>query len=303
MKITPIEIRQQTFERVFRGYEKETVDAFLNSLSQEWEKVQDEMRMLKMQLEISEKEVNRMKDLEGTMFRTLRNAEETRETIAKEATDAAESKMAEAQQSASQITQDANNQADQTIRDAQKRANLILVDAESKAKYILEDALNEMKAMERDFKAMDRFKDHLTNEIRKYANDTLEKVARFEEKLAKQTYQSKIGELQEAIKAVIEPVVETETIADTPLTEQVVIENNVENTPYSDEDDELPTLSSIVKKEAEEVNALAVEDETKSAAEEIQDLLKDVKRTKKKTFVYEEPKPEDSEGGSFFDKI
>lgn len=303
MKITPIEIRQQTFERVFRGYEKETVDAFLNSLSQEWEKVQDEMRMLKMQLEISEKEVNRMKELEGTMFRTLRNAEETRETIAKEATDAAEAKMAEAQQSASQITQDANNQADQTIRDAQKRANLILVDAESKAKYILEDALNEMKAMERDFKAMDRFKDHLTSEIRKYANDTLEKVARFEEKLAKQTYQSKIGELQEAIKAVIEPVVETETIADTPLTDQVVIENNVENTPYSDEDDELPTLSSIVKKEAEVVSALTVEDETKSAAEEIQDLLKDVKRTKKKTFVYEEPKPEDSEGGSFFDKI
>ncbi len=303
MKITPIEIRQQTFERVFRGYEKETVDAFLNSLSQEWEKVQDEMRMVKMQLEISEKEVNRMKDLEGTMFRTLRNAEETRENIAKEATDAAEAKMAEAKKNAIQISQDAQQQADQTIKEAQKRANLILVDAESKAKYILEDALNEMKAMERDFKAMDRFKDHLTSEIRKYANDTLEKVARFEEKLAKQTYQSKIGELQDAIKAVTEPVAEPEIIVDTPESEPVVVESNVENTSYSDEDGELPTLSSIAKQEAEEISELPVENETKSAEDEIQDLLKDVKRTKKKTFVYEEPKPEETEGGSFFDKI
>ena len=39
MKVTPIEIRQKDFNKVFRGYDKEEVDAFLKSLSQEWEKL------------------------------------------------------------------------------------------------------------------------------------------------------------------------------------------------------------------------------------------------------------------------
>ena len=44
MKITPIEIRQKTFEKVFRGYDKEEVQAFLQSLSQEWERLNAELR-------------------------------------------------------------------------------------------------------------------------------------------------------------------------------------------------------------------------------------------------------------------
>ncbi|MFN8356363.1 MAG: DivIVA domain-containing protein [Spirosomataceae bacterium] len=300
MKITPIEIRQQTFERVFRGYEKETVDAFLNSLSQEWEKVQDELKMLKMQLELSEREVNRMKDLETTMFKTLKSAEDTREQVAREATEAAEQKVSEANQEANRITQDAQNTADQVLKEAQKKANMLLVDAESKAKFILEDALNEMKSMERDFKAMERYKEHLTSEIRRYANDTLERVARFEEKFAKQTYESKVGELQEAIKSVIEPapVVEPETAV--PAPEPVSVESPVEtDLPADDESDELPTLSEIMKKETNEL--LSDSDEHKSAADEIQDLLKSVKKNKKKPV--DTPPAEETDGGSFFDKI
>ena len=42
MKITPLEIRQKTFEKVFRGYEKDEVNAYLQSLSMEWERMLDE---------------------------------------------------------------------------------------------------------------------------------------------------------------------------------------------------------------------------------------------------------------------
>jgi cell division initiation protein len=56
MKITPIEIRQHTFEKKgFGGYRPDEVDAFLASLSQEWERVTSEGKMLKMQLELAEK--------------------------------------------------------------------------------------------------------------------------------------------------------------------------------------------------------------------------------------------------------
>ena len=53
MKITPLEIRQKSFERGFRGYDKDEVQAFLKSLSKEWERVQDEIKELKMKLQSS----------------------------------------------------------------------------------------------------------------------------------------------------------------------------------------------------------------------------------------------------------
>ena len=46
MKVTPLEIRKKSFEKVFRGYDKDEVNAFLVSLSQAWEKVMDENKEL-----------------------------------------------------------------------------------------------------------------------------------------------------------------------------------------------------------------------------------------------------------------
>ena len=46
MKITPLEIRQKAFEKNFRGYNQDEVNAFLQTLSQEWERVGDENKEL-----------------------------------------------------------------------------------------------------------------------------------------------------------------------------------------------------------------------------------------------------------------
>ena len=55
MKISAIDIRKHTFEKIFRGYNPDEVDAFLNSLSQEWERFSSENSMLKMQLIMQKK--------------------------------------------------------------------------------------------------------------------------------------------------------------------------------------------------------------------------------------------------------
>ena len=107
MKITPIEIRQHTFEKALRGYKTEEVEAFLSSLSQEWERVVGEQKMLKMQLELAEKELNKLKEVELTLFRMLKTAEDT----------------------SSQITEQANRAADQHMTDARKKADEMIADA------------------------------------------------------------------------------------------------------------------------------------------------------------------------------
>ncbi len=80
MKISAIDIRKHTFEKIFRGYNPDEVDAFLNSLSQEWERFSSENSMLKMQLEYAEKELSKLKDIESTLFRTLKSAEDVSQT-------------------------------------------------------------------------------------------------------------------------------------------------------------------------------------------------------------------------------
>ena len=53
MRITPLDIRQKTFEKNFRGYEKDEVNAFLLTLSQEWERVLDENKECRIKLEVN----------------------------------------------------------------------------------------------------------------------------------------------------------------------------------------------------------------------------------------------------------
>src|SRR6478609_9484720 len=97
MKISPLEIRKKDFQKAFRGYEKEEVDAFLLSLSNEWERVMDENREYKRKLELAERELNRLKDVESSLFKTLKSAEDTGANMIDHATRTAELHIREAQ--------------------------------------------------------------------------------------------------------------------------------------------------------------------------------------------------------------
>ena len=59
MRVTPLEIRQKTFEKHFRGYDKDEVNGFLLTLSQEWERIVDENKELRIKLEATDREVTK----------------------------------------------------------------------------------------------------------------------------------------------------------------------------------------------------------------------------------------------------
>jgi len=184
MKIMAIEIRQHTFEKGLRGYKTEDVDAFLVSLSQEWERVTGDYKMLKMQLEMSEKELGKLKEVEMTLFRTLKMAEDTSTQITDQATKAGEQYVAEAKQ-----------KADDILADARKRSALMVQDAENQARYLKDNILNDLKAMEHDFKALENYKESLTVQIRALAGNAIDSVDRFEKKFTKQNLKGKIDEV------------------------------------------------------------------------------------------------------------
>lgn len=204
MKITPIEIRQHTFEKGLRGYKTEDVDAFLVSLSQEWERLTGEYKMLKMQLEIAEKELGKLKEVEMTLFRTLKTAEDTSTQITEQANKAGE-----------KYVDDARQQADEIVADARKRSALMVQDAENQARYLKDNILNDIKSLEHDFKALESYKENLAIQIRTLATNAVDSVDRFEKKFAKQDLKGKIDEVTSQIQAdTKEPEPQAETLVE-----------------------------------------------------------------------------------------
>lgn len=212
MKISPIDIRQHTFEKGFRGYDIDEVNAFLNSLSQEWERVMNDNKLLKMQLEIAEKELNKLRDVEMTLFRTLKTAEDTSNQITEQANRTAEKYIRESRQ-----------KTDETIVDARRKASMIIQDAENEAKYIREEIINELKNQERDFRAMEKYRDNLVVQLRSLANNTNEAVERFEKKFSKDpSFEQRMEEIKNQGDEAETPPVQEEKPGKKPAPEKEV---------------------------------------------------------------------------------
>ncbi len=173
MKITPIEIKQKTFatKSFGKGYDKEEVNAFLLLLSQEWEKKTDHNKELQIKVELLEKEIDKLKEVESSLFRTLKTAEDTSNNIVDQARKTAELKVKEAQL-----------KADVVLNDAREQAKTIVHKAQLRARDAIEEMMQEVRKMEQEYKEVERYRDHFIVEMRGFMKESLEKVDKYESK-------------------------------------------------------------------------------------------------------------------------
>lgn len=186
MKITPIEIRQKTFEKkAFGGYDKDEVTAFLQALSQEWEKLNNDLRELKLKLEMAEKEVGQLRQVESSLFKTLKTAEDTGSHIIEQAKKDAELKVKEAQL-----------KADEILNDARSQSKNLVQKADVKAKSMLQQTLSEMKKMKGECSMLEDYKENLLSELKNISYSILDRVNRSESKSILDTFETKIKETE-----------------------------------------------------------------------------------------------------------
>ena len=168
MKITPLEIRQKSFEKGFRGYDKDEVDAYLLSLSQEWERFSDEFKEVKIKLDSAQKEVEKLREVESSLYKTLKTAEDTGANMIDQANRMAEVHMKETEVRSEAILNDAKNKARDTIEEAEMLARQILDEMEDNLKNIVQS-----------YKSLENFRDDLLADIKGLSTDALERVERF----------------------------------------------------------------------------------------------------------------------------
>ncbi|MDF2457439.1 MAG: divIVA [Cytophagaceae bacterium] len=204
MKITPLEIRQKDFEKTFRGYDKEEVDAFLQALSQEWERANDEIKDLRKRLEHSEQEASRLREVEHSLFKTLKTAEDTGASLVEQANKSAALHVREAQMNSEAI-----------LNESRSKARAIVEEAEMQSKRYFSELQDDVQKLQREFQEIQNLRDNFLHDIQSIAGDFSQKAQRYADKSVSNSVEKKIkqikglsesGKKAEITKPVEEPV-------------------------------------------------------------------------------------------------
>jgi cell division initiation protein len=129
MKLTPLDIHHKEFGRKLRGYDEESVDAFLDDVADEFERLFKENIDLSEKLDIANDKVRSYAEIEKTLHNT----------------------MLAAQTSAEEIKAKASKEADVLLRDAELKAKELIQTALAE-KQKTQSELMRIKAAEDDFR-------------------------------------------------------------------------------------------------------------------------------------------------------
>ncbi|MEX0769133.1 MAG: DivIVA domain-containing protein [Balneolaceae bacterium] len=114
MKLTALEIKQQTFEKTIRGYDPAEVHSFLNLVASEWEHLTGKIRELEKQIEKQNDKLKHYERVEEALHETLQTAK-----------DSAEHKLSGAKKESKNILEKAETEADSIVREANQQRQQI----------------------------------------------------------------------------------------------------------------------------------------------------------------------------------
>lgn len=113
MKLTPLEIKQQTFEKGLRGYDTADVQAFLTLVSNEFEHLINKNKELEQQIDKLTERVKHYERVEDALHETLQTAKESMEQKVSGAKQEAKNTLEKAEMEADAIIKEANHNRQQ----------------------------------------------------------------------------------------------------------------------------------------------------------------------------------------------
>lgn len=293
MKITPLEIRQKTFEKNFRGFDKDEVSSFLVSLSQEWEREMDEKRALQIRLEQVEKETAKLREVEDSLFKTLKAAEDTGASMIEQANKTAELILKESQMN-----------ADAMIAEAKNKSRSIIEEAESNAKRIVEDLKGEVKNLVGNYEELLAQREMVIRNLKNLATESLENVKQSQEDIKRIDLEIHTKAVKELSRSVSQYGGEMELKQPKEKSHSFVIESKKEAEPVKIEE-KAEQLSEKIQAEEKETQAIEEQSAEDKAVSKETIPFKESPSPE----VIKEDKPKEDPGapkkasGSFFDQF
>lgn len=281
--MTAAEIRQKSFEKNFRGYDKDEVTAYLQSLAEAWDKLVQEKNELERRVETSEREAKKLKDVEESLFRTLKTAEDTGASIIEEANKASEEILAEAHQNANSM-----------LQDAKQKSQYLVESAEAKAKEILDNLRADVNGALENYEKLIQQRVLVLKNLEKLSTDLGQSIAESNktfEKVNIQVHADLIEELQNNDAFTIAKIAEIHQEEELTYNTSNTFEVEIEQTVQSESEDVPETMETEETVTSEEVS---------SEEAPIEEPRLEVEESK---IEAEENKHKQNKEGSFFDNL
>lgn len=160
--ITPVEIKQKSFEKRFRGYNTDEVDAFLHSLAHTWEKVVVQLDQVTAALGESKREVKRLHELEHALLKTIKDSELAAHDI-----------IEQAQREADLITKKTKIEAEKLLLEATEKAKEIEKDSAQKQQHVKEQTAKELELSQEMIQEAETYRDTVLQKLLQLAEDIL----------------------------------------------------------------------------------------------------------------------------------
>ena len=119
MPLTPMDIHNQEFSKVFRGYDEDEVNEFLDQIIKDYELVLREKKEIEQKLEETYERLGHFTNIEGTLNKSILVAQEAAEEVKRNA-----------QQEAKLTIKEAEKNADRIVNDSLLKARKIAVEIE-----------------------------------------------------------------------------------------------------------------------------------------------------------------------------
>ncbi len=293
MKITPLEIRQKSFEKKLRGYDKDEVIAFLQSLSNEWERVLDENKEYKIKLEQSQKEVQKLREVESSLFKTLKTAEDTGANLIDQANKTAELHLKEVQMNAEAL-----------MSEAKSKASNIIERAEQEAKEMIEEMQEAVEKLDQNYHELENYRGNVIKELKHLSNEIIDKISSIDRKRG----DFDIVDYSKRVKELVRASEDRLNSDELKLSKVEVKKLTKEDlpSPKKKADEPAKVVSTQVEEPIKQEKPAAVPpaDTTNKQTEEVVSREEEPEETKKKEPPKKEPvNTEVEDKGSFFDQI
>jgi cell division initiation protein len=152
MKLTPLEIKQQTFEKGLRGYDTADVQAFLTMVSNEFEQLMNKNKELDNEIDKLTERVKHYERVEDALHETLQTAKESVE----------------------QKVSGAKKEAKSTVEKAEMEADAIIKEANHNRQQIRQSILRLLDRREEIINGISNYLDNAKTSVEQFSKDEME---------------------------------------------------------------------------------------------------------------------------------
>ena len=226
-----MQIPEVSFSKSFRGFDVQEVSDYVQSVALFEEEMHRQQAMLMEKVQTLEQEVNRLREVETSLFRAMKLAEEAQKNW-----------QEKVEKEASKVLESAKKQAETVLSAAEKEAQKAKLLVENERKQLIGQVEQEVKEQTRELKRLESIQAEIAGQLANFARQTLTSVEAW----------SKLEVVKaEPVKPVAKKVAPAKKVVAKAKPEKAVKKQPAKKGKHLDvatiEDDGLPTLNKVLE--------------------------------------------------------